>query len=230
MLVLDITERKKLEETIAASLRDKEVLLKEIHHRVKNNLQVISSLLSLQSRSVLDPHTLNVLSENAGRVRAMALIHEELYNAENLVNIRFGTYIRNLTLHLSRAYGIDSGRINIRIDADDNTLAIDDMATCGLMVNELVSNCFKHAFPNNRTGTISIALKKVGERAYVLTVQDDGVGFSGNLDLDSVQSLGLKLVKYLARKLDGELQINNHTGMTTTITFSQLTDDDDEEE
>lgn len=230
MLVLDITERKKMEETIAASLRDKEVLLKEIHHRVKNNLQVISSLLSLQSRTVLDQHTLNILSENAGRVRAMALIHEELYNAENLVNIRFGTYIRNLTSHLSRAYGVDSGRVHIRIDADDNTLAIDDMATCGLMVNELVSNCFKHAFPNNRKGTVSIALKKNGERMYVLTVQDDGVGFSGNLDLDSVQSLGLKLVKYLARKLDGELQIDNHTGMTTTITFSQLTDDDDEEE
>jgi PAS domain S-box-containing protein len=229
MLVLDITERKKMEETIAASLRDKEVLLKEIHHRVKNNLQVISSLLSLQSRSVLDQHTLNVLSENAGRVRAMALIHEELYNAENLVNINFSMYIRNLTTHLSRAYGIDSGRIKIHIDADENTLAIDDMATCGLIVNELVSNCFKHGFPNNRSGRISIALKKVGERMYVLTVQDDGVGFSGNLDLDSVQSLGLKLVKYLARKLDGELQISNHTGMTTTITFSQLTDEDEEE-
>lgn len=104
------------------------------------------------------------------------------------------------------------------------------MATCGLIVNELVSNCFKHAFPNNRNGTVSIALKKNEDYTYVLTVQDDGIGFSGNLDLDSVQSLGLKLVKYLARKLDGDIEIHNLSGMTTTITFSQRTDDDDEVE
>ncbi len=230
MIVLEITERKKLEETIAASLRDKEVLLKEIHHRVKNNLQVISSLLSLQTRSIVDSHTLNILNENAGRVRAMALIHEELYNAENLTNINFGKYITNLTTHLSRAYGIDSNRIQLFIDADENTLSIDEMATCGLIVNELVSNCFKHAFPDNRKGTISISLKKTNEYEFVLSVKDDGVGLPEVLELRSIESLGLQLVRFLARKLDGDIQISNHKGMTFTITFSQISDDDDETE
>lgn len=230
MIVLDITERKKLEETIAASLSDKEVLLKEIHHRVKNNLQVISSLLSLQTRSIVDTHTLNILNENAGRVRAMALIHEELYNAENLTNINFGKYISNLTTHLSRAYGIDSNRIQLLIDADDNTLNIDEMATCGLIVNELVSNCFKHAFPDNRKGTISISLKKTNEHEFILSVKDDGVGLPEVLELRSIESLGLQLVRFLARKLDGDIQISNHKGMTFTIAFTQISADDDEKE
>ncbi len=228
MIVLEITARKEIEESLAISLRDKEILLKEIHHRVKNNLQVISSLLSLQTRTIVDSNTINILNENAGRVRAMALIHDELYNTENLTQINFRKYITNLTAQLSRAYGINSQQIRILIDTDENTLSIDEIATCGLIVNELVSNSFKYAFPDNRIGTITISLQKNNEREYILSVKDNGVGIPEVLELRSIESLGLQLVRFLARKINGDIQISSHNGMAITITFLQYSEEETE--
>jgi PAS domain S-box-containing protein len=223
--ISDITERKRTEEQTKASLREKEVLLKEIHHRVKNNLQVISSLLNLQASSIKDAHHLELFKESQNRVRSMALIHERLYQSKDLATIDFGDYTRSLTTHLFQSYGL-SQDIVLNIEVDSLYLDIDTAIPCGLMVNELVSNALKHAFlaegtkTNEReaSGEIRVALHRSGD-VLRLRVSDNGVGLPEEVTIGETKTLGLTLVQALTSQLEGTLEIERQPGTIFTITF-----------
>ena len=214
----DITERKQVEERLRASLREKEVLLQEIHHRVKNNLQVISSLLRLQSARIDDPHTLGVLTESRDRVRSMALVHEMLYQSENLAQVDFGAYVRNLTGYLIRAYRTSSTRVALRSDVQDVTLGIDLAVPCGLIINELVSNALKHGFPDGRKGEITVKMR-ADSSTITLMVSDDGVGLPDGLEWQRTDSLGLQLVVMLVEQLEGGIELESNAETVFRITF-----------
>jgi PAS domain S-box-containing protein len=219
-VIVDITERKKSEEMLKSSLREKDVLLREIHHRVKNNLQIISSLLNLQKSDTRNTDTKEVLTECQNRVRSMALIHEKLYETNDLARIDFSTYIQDLTSYLFRSYGTPA-TIQRRIDSEKVQLNIDTAIPCGLIVHELVSNALKYAFPNGGPGEIQIRLG--GENGkYLLTVSDNGVGLPKGLDFRSVESLGMRLVNTLTNQLDGKVEMENQNGTTFRIWFSQI--------
>ncbi|MCK5573592.1 MAG: PAS domain S-box protein, partial [Bacteroidetes bacterium] len=224
----DITERRKAEEQIQTSLREKEVLLKEIHHRVKNNLQVVSSLLNLQSQHIKDQEMLRVFKESQNRVRSMALIHEKLYGTSNLAEISFGEYVRDLATQLFRSYGASAAGISLEVEANNVLLGIDHAIPCGIIINELVSNSLKYAFPDGQGGTIYIRLYPGPDDTVRLIVGDTGVGLPDDLDLEKTDSLGLKLVKMLAGQLSGDLVLvrngsrHEGTGAEFTITFQTL--------
>jgi PAS domain S-box-containing protein len=215
----EIAERLQAEEGIKASLREKEVLLQEIHHRVKNNLQVISSLLNLQASQIDSPDILEVFRESQNRIRSMALIHEQLYEAHNLAWIDFGTYIRNLTTYLFHSYSVDARRITLTIETDEVRLGIDQAVPCGLILNELMSNALKHAFPVGRDGAIRVVLTG-NEDSVALMVRDTGVGFPEGLDYRTTTSLGLQLVNMLVKQLNGEIELENENGTSLQVTFS----------
>jgi two-component sensor histidine kinase len=219
-VILDITERKKGDEMLKSSLREKEVLLREIHHRVKNNLQIISSLLNLQKSDCQNADTKEVLTECQNRVRSMALIHEKLYETNDLARIDFSTYIHDLTSYLFRSYGAPA-TIRRKIDSGKVQLNIDTAIPCGLIVHELVSNALKYAFPNGRSGEIAIHLG--GENGkYLLTVSDNGVGLPKEMNFQSVESLGMRLVNTLTNQLDGRVELESQNGTTFRIWFSQI--------
>jgi PAS domain S-box-containing protein len=218
-ILRDITERKAEEGKIKASLREKEVLLKEIHHRVKNNLQIISSLLSLQSAHIRDPRALEVFKEGQGRVRSMALIHEKLYRSEDFARVDFSEYIRNLAAYLFRSYEVSAGAVSLSVRAEGMLLPVDTAIPCGLILNELVSNSLKHAFPDGRRGEISVTLRPEGDDRLTLCVADDGVGLPTGLKPHNSSSLGLQLVNTLARQLGGELAVRGGAGVEFKITF-----------
>ena len=219
-LVRDITDRKRAEEQIRASLKEKEVLLKEIHHRVKNNLQIVSSLLYLQSRKTSDDQVLTVLKESQTRVRSMALIHEKLYQCDDLANINLGDYIRSLTSYLFNSYGVASHMVKLRINVDSAPLGLDRAIPCGLIINELVSNALKYAFPNGRKGEILVDLLRHGDGTLVLTVKDNGIGLPDGLDITDTPSLGLQLVNTLVRQLDGTIEVGNTDGAVFRMVLS----------
>ncbi len=215
----DITQRKRAEEELLISLKEKEILLKEIHHRVKNNMQVISSLLNLQSSFVTDPQTLAALTDSQNRVKSMALIHEKLYQSKNLAREDFAEYTRSLTSYLFDSYCIDPERIAMDVQIRGVELGIDTGISCGLIVNELVSNALKHAFPHGRKGLVSVSLERVNGN-FVLRVSDDGVGFPEHIDFRNTESLGLQLVNTLTEQLEGKIElITNGGGTTFTISF-----------
>jgi len=214
--------RKRSEEKILASLKEKEVLLKEIHHRVKNNMQVISSLLNLQSRRVKDPAVGEMLRESQRRIRSMALIHERLYQSSDLSRIEFSDYIRNLATHLFHSYQIDTSRIQLKIEADKIFLNINTAIPCGLIVNELISNALKHAFPNGRKGRLEIELHRVDKDGCILRVADDGVGFPEGLDLRRTETLGMQIVSTLVDQVEGRLEISRHNGTEFRLEFNEL--------
>ena len=213
----DITERQRAEVQIAASLKEKEVLLKEIHHRVKNNLQVISSLLNLQAANVADPRALEQLRESQNRIRSMALIHERLYQSDNLARIDFGEYIRSLVGYLVRSYAIPS--VNVNVTVKNVSLPVNAAIPCGLIINELVSNALKYAFPHGRGGEVGIRLEMTTERSAVLTVQDNGVGLPRDVDFQSSTTLGLQLVNTLSKQLNGVIGLIRDRGTTFSIIF-----------
>ncbi len=217
--VVDMSDRKLAEEQIQASLTEKVVLLKEIHHRVKNNLQIVTSLLSLQSSRLEDPKTQNILQECQNRVSSMALIHEQLYQSEDLAKIDLAQYVQNLVANLCNSYDIYNSAIQVKTAIDEIYLNIDTAIPCGLMLNELISNALKHAFPGNRKGEINISLRL--ENNYVnLTVSDDGIGISPDLDIDKTTSLGLQLVKALTRQLQGTLTLKRDIKTEFVIIFN----------
>jgi PAS domain S-box-containing protein len=220
VFVRDITERKRAEEQLRASLREKEVLLKEIHHRVKNNLQVISSLLSLQSGAVKDREALEMFKESQSRVRSMALIHEKLYQSSDLASIDLSAYVRELAATLFRSYGVRPGNVSLEVCAPGILLGIDSAVPCGLIINELVSNCLKHAFPAGRSGEIRIELGRQDDNNLVLRVSDNGVGLPKDLDFENLKSLGLRIVRTLTEQLNGALEFHNSGGTQFTITFT----------
>ena len=215
-----ITDRKRAEEQIRASLKEKEVLLKEIHHRVKNNLQIVSSLLYLQSRKTSDDQVLTVLRESQTRVRSMALIHEKLYQCEDLANINLGDYIRSLTNYLFTSYGVASHMVKLHVNVDSAPLGLDRAIPCGLIINELVSNALKYAFPNGRRGEILVDLLHGGDGKLVLTVKDNGVGLPGGMDITDTPSLGLQLVNTLVKQLDGTIEVDSVSGAAFRMVLS----------
>ena len=219
LILRDITERKREEEKIRASLREKEILLKEIHHRVKNNLQIISSLLNLQSAHIRDPRALEVFKEGQGRVRSMALIHEKLYHSADLARVDFSEYIRNLAAYLFRSYEVSAGAVSLNVRAEGVLLPVDTAIPCGLIINELVSNSLKHAFPGETGGSINIRLRPAGAERLTLCVSDDGVGLPDGFDVRDTPSLGLQLVNTLARQLGGEVVVGDGAGSRFSITF-----------
>ncbi len=217
----DVTERKQTEQQIKESLQEKEVLLQEIHHRVKNNLQVISSLLDLQSQHIKEPTLLERFRESRNRVKSMALVHENLYQSKNFARVNFTQYIQTLIGDLFQVYGVNPDQIALEQELDEVTLSIDIAIPCGLIINELVSNSLKHAFPNQAQGTLYIALLCDQDKYYTLTIGDNGRGFPLNWDIKTVDSLGLQLVKILSEQLDGTLQVNSHSGTEFCLKFSE---------
>ena len=218
IVVQDITERKRGEEQIRTSLAEKEVLLKEIHHRVKNNLQIISSLLHLQSTKSEDEELLRAFEDSQHRIRSMALIHEELYQSDDLAQLDFVAYVRRLSEHLLESFGMDEERIHLNIRMDGVRLTIDKAIPMGLIISELVSNSLKHAFPEDAQGLIAIELRTDGEDPFCLTVGDDGVGFPEDIDYLTTDSLGLRLVNTLVDQLKANLVMVDAPGTTFTIT------------
>jgi len=219
--VADITEYKKAEEKLKASLNEKETLLKEIHHRVKNNMQVISSLLSLQERKINNADLRDIYLKSENRIRSMALVHEKLYGSDNLSNIDFSDYIKTITAELYQLYNDDPKEIRIDIRARKVYLDINKAIPCGLIVNELISNSLSHAFPRELKikGMITVTLdEKKG--TVELAVKDNGIGIPGEINPDKSDTLGLELVSSLSRtQLMGELDIDRKNGTAITLKF-----------
>jgi len=211
---------KKAEEKIEESLKEKEMLLKEIHHRVKNNLSVISSLLNLQSGYIKDKEDLELFRESQTRAKSMALIHERLYQSEDLKRIDFSDYIKTLASDLFRTYVVDPTRISLKMDLETILLDINTSIPLGLILNELVSNAMKYAFPDDEKGEITIKLKSKDDQ-YTLTVSDSGVGLPDELDFDRIDSLGLQLVNNLTNQIDGTVEMDRTHGTKFTITFQE---------
>lgn len=218
-VLFDITARKRAEEQLKTSLHEKEILLKEIHHRVKNNMQVISSLLNLQSSYVSDTQALEIFQDSQNRVRSMALIHEKLYRSKNLAEIDLGEYVNDLVTYLFRSYKAYGKGITLKVQAEDVHLGIDAAVPCGLIINELISNALKHAFPNNHQGEILVELQK-NQQQISLCISDNGIGFPPDLDFQKTNSLGLQLVNTLVGQLDGTIELQNGSGTTFKINFA----------
>jgi PAS domain S-box-containing protein len=217
----DITDRKRAEEHIKQSLEEKKVLLREIHHRVKNNLQVISSLLNLQSAYIDDCQYREMFKESQNRVKSMSLIHEKLYQSENLANIDFEEYVRALTNGLIRSYGINTDKVSLEVEVDNVSLGIDTAIPCGLIINELVSNSLKHAFPGGK-GEILVSLHS-NNGITELTVKDNGVGIPEDIHIKNTTSLGLRLVCILAQdQLSGNITLMRTNGTEFRITFGEV--------
>ncbi len=214
--------RKRTEAQIKASLKEKEVLLKEVHHRVKNNMQVISSLLNLQSRHIQDSAVLEMFKESQRRIRSMALIHERLYQSSDLSRIEFSQYLRNLATHLFHSCQVDSSRIQLRIEAEEVYLNINTAIPCGLIVNELVSNSLKHGFPGERSGSLGLDLRRLNGDGYMLRVKDDGVGFPETLDFRKTETLGMQIVSTLVDQIEGRLELERGSGTGFTLEFNEL--------
>jgi len=206
------------DELIRTTLKERETLLKEIHHRVKNNMQVISSLLSLQAAQATEPETIDMFSESQRRIRSMALIHEKLYRSGSLAEIDFGDYVESLVGELLRMYNVPLGAITIAVDIENVQLGVDAAIPCALIINELVSNSLKYAFPDGRTGGVTVALQHANE-AYTLTVADDGVGFPADVDFRATDSLGMQLVVTLVNQLEGTIDLSRENGTAFVISF-----------
>ena len=213
----NITDRKKAEKVIKDSLKEKELLLKEIHHRVKNNLMVISSLLNMQSRQIKDQKVVSLLKDSQSRARSMAIIHEKLYGSKNLKKINFGDYIRDFTGELFKTYSTRPG-LKLKMDVEDLMLDINTSIPLGLIVNELVSNSLKYAFTEENEGTVTVKFHREDD-LYTLTVEDDGMGMPDNFQ--EKESLGLNLVKSLTKQLDGDLKLDRTHGTHFQIRFRE---------
>ncbi len=218
---IDITERKKAENKLKDSSKEKEVLLRELHHRVKNNLQIISTLLALQSEDVTDKKTLENYRESENRIQSIALIHEKMYQSQDISRINFTGYINSLIDDLMYSYDADSRNIKAVTDTDDFFFSIETVQPLGLIINELVSNSLKYAFRNKNEGIILVKLEKVHDDSFKLTVSDNGVGFPENIDFRNTGSLGLQLVTELVKQLDGTIELNKDRGTEFEVVFKE---------
>jgi len=206
-LLGEIAERKLVEEALNKSIKEKDVLLKEIHHRVKNNLQIVSSLLSLQSQYVNEPGSVELFKESQSRIISMALIHEKLYQTGDLTRINLSEYANELIGDLFRSYSVNTHLMKYQIESKNILLDINTAIPCGLIINELVTNSIKHAFPDNRSGEIKIDIQ-CHDGNCILKIADNGVGFPDDLDINDVKTLGLQLVTSLTKQLDGTIELD----------------------
>ncbi len=217
-----LEERKRVEAQIRQSLREKELLLEEIHHRVKNNLQIMSSLFNLQMRFTQEPTALKILKESQSRIRSMALIHEKLYHSEDLEHLDFADYLKSLTTYLSHLYDMGS-RVKLKLEISPLNLGMDKAIPCGILVTELVSNALKHAFPetdeNKSSGEILIQLTQPKPQFAELSVSDNGIGLVKKPDFKKAKTLGWHLIKTLSGQIDGELKIQIQNGTCVSILF-----------
>ncbi len=220
-VIHDITERKRVENEVRDALREKEILLKEIHHRVKNNLLVVSSILEMQQDVTHDPVTRRILKDGQDRIHSMALIHEKLYHSKNLDQVDFSGYLEQLVERLSTTYQSPGGRVRLHLDLAPTGLNIETATPCGLIVNELLANCFEHAFPDGREGDLWLSLEPHGER-IVLMVRDNGIGLPADFDLARGDTLGLQLVSLLTQQLGARLDVSGDGGTRFRLEFSEL--------
>jgi two-component sensor histidine kinase len=221
MAIRDITERKQAEETMRLALAEKTVLLKEVHHRVKNNLQIVISLLNLQSKEACPDAVRDILATTQNRVRSMALIHENLYQSESLACLNLTHYLEGLCTHLLRGAGPVNARVAIESQVENERISIElnQAVPCGLLINELVTNALKHAFPGERPGLIRVTLQRPSPQEVRLTVADDGVGLPAALDPHHSTSLGLRLVCLLTEQLHGTVTFERGQGTAVQILF-----------
>ncbi len=219
---LEIAERKRAEEKIQAALREKEELLREIHHRVKNNLQIVSSLLDRQAMRIKDKMVIDSLCDSRSRIQTISLIHTQLYQSENLEQVEMGTTIRKLADFLLQIYAKDKGDITTVITAADIILSITQAIPCALIINELLSNALKHAFKSMAKGSIEIAMRELAGDKIELIVKDNGVGIPEELDIHKIKTLGLRLVRTLAEnQLKGEMKLNRDEGTKIYVEFNR---------
>ena len=219
-LEAEIRRRSEAEKTLLASLDEKEVLLKEIHHRVKNNMQVISSLLNLQMGELKDEQSRKLFEESQSRIRSMALVHEKLYESDDLASVNFTDYIDSLIRIIFRSYSSQAAHVNLTMDIDTLSLPLDQAIPCGLIVNELVCNALKYAFGSGR-GRLHVSLKRVGDDCH-LVVSDDGPGLPDDLEVSTATSLGLRLVNTLADQIDATVEVDTGEGTRFQVSFPHL--------
>ena len=215
----ELVERRKAEARLSASLHEKEVLLKEIHHRVKNNLQIISSLLSLQAEAIADPALLRQFQGSQDRIRSMALVHETLYQAPDLAQLDMARYLHTLSTQLLHAYATDPPRLDVRLQVEPLWLDLEQAVPCGLIVNELLTNACKYAFPAGQAGVVHVQLQRRTAQQAMLVVRDTGVGFPADLAFPQTATLGLQLVGLLTEQLGGTITLERTHGTTFTLTF-----------
>lgn len=215
----DITERQAHDRAMKLALDEKETLLKEVYHRVKNNLQVVTSLFNLQLRQTTDASARHALKEGAERVRAMALVHEKLYQSSNLSSIDLRDYIQDLCQQLSAGAGATERGIRLTVDAASTQVGLETAVPLGLLLNELITNSLKHAFPDGRQGAITISVQAAAQGQCQVAVRDNGIGMPDAEMLSKSRSLGVKLLKTLAGQIDASLALYNDNGAVTTLTF-----------
>lgn len=220
--VTDVTARREAEAQVLSSLQEKELLLKEVHHRVKNNLHIISNLLDLQSEQIEDERLLNLFADSQNRIQAMALIHEQLYQSQDFGKVEFGDYLQRLIHNLSFSYGNQTQAICPVIKTEPVQINLDTAIPCGLLINELVTNAFKHAFPDGQAGTIYIQLDQDEAQQFNLKIWDDGVGLPASVNWQDSTSLGLKLVRILAKQLKATITLDFSQGTSVQLTFAEL--------
>lgn len=217
--VVDISARGREEARIRAALKEKDILLQEIHHRVKNNLQIVSSLLDLQAARVTDWAMRDLLRDSQNRIHSMGLIHQTLYGTQDFQSVDFAQFSKALLSLLIRSYSIDPERIAIRVDVEPVHLPIDKAVPCGLVVNELITNALKHAFPDRDRGEIRIALSRQLGNEALLSVSDDGIGLPNHVNSKTTTSIGLQLVELLANQLDGEISVSRSNPTRFSLRF-----------
>jgi PAS domain S-box-containing protein len=210
---------------LSATLREREVLLQEIHHRVKNNLQVISSLINMQARQLEDGSSRDALAECQTRVLAIALIHEKLYQSKDYSRVRFSEYAKSLASNIFSATGTSPDAVSLRLETEDVSLGVDKAIPCGLILNELITNALKHGFPAAMMGTVTVDLRKCGENAISISVSDNGIGMPEKIEFKDSPSLGLSLVHTLVEQLEGQLEILHGGGTTFRVTFPMGVDE-----
>jgi PAS domain S-box-containing protein len=219
-VVRDVTERKQAEEQIRQSLKEKEILLREIHHRVKNNLQIVSSLLAHQAEYIQDKNVIDMFTESQNRILSMSLVHEKLYQSKDLAKIDFNEYINDMVAELIQSYEFNAGKITLNMNIENIPLDIGFAIPCGLIINELVTNSLKYAFPAGTQGEIRITLRSTDENMLELMVSDNGIGIPEDLDFRKTESLGLHLITTLAEnQLHGEISLDRSKGTEFQIKF-----------
>lgn len=218
----DVSERNRTEDQLRSALEEKEILFKEINHRVKNNLQIIQSLLNLHARQTMDSTAREILRDSQNRIQAMALVHDMLYRSEAPSQIDLAEYLRGLAVHLTASHGSAMHRIQVESDAGSHLTSLDTAIPCGLIINELVTNSLKHGFPDGAAGEIMIGLRRTPEGHYRVTVRDNGIGLPESAPLASATSLGLRLVHTLVEQLGGTLRQQNDCGARVEVEFPAL--------